>query len=766
MCIRDSIYIDSVVISDPLRIEDRGTVVMASGSIDYVHDLDIEGYADFGNLAFLTDILRLENISGRGSAEFGFTGPVANPRVWGVFHSDSLFGYDLLFDSMDIEIDMQEFTSVLRGDLQARGGNFHYDRYDGDSLRAEVVFDSNRILLDTLEVYSQRLTSMLSLDIGLFDTLTEIEVPSISLVLDTFHIKAEDTVFLAVTDSLFNIEGLKLVTSRGHFNVGGKYYFDGRLDFDMQCTNLDLKPIFGFYVPEQFLTGIFEFSGEVGGTVSNPVFHIHGRADSVSMLNQEYGNIDFAIDYEDSSIVIDNFVLRGDENLTRISGNVPFNLALENVSDRIIRDRDINLSIDSRGTTFFLLPVILPDIEWIEGVNALDARITGSLDDPELNGHFYLSDGRIKTYYLANVLENVSANLRLEGRKIIFDKMISTTGNGSKTGNVSIDGFVSFDNLFTPTIELVVEAKNFPFQYDLGEIEGLIDKARIEVSGKDTITAVGDLELASFTYAEPFQPVIETEAMQALDSGSSFNYIIDITAPANLRVVNQDANVELGGELRVFKQGDFQNFYGSLETIRGKYYFFDQTFTVLPGGEIIFDDIDEFNPRLNIEVETHITSQGERLKAKFLLSGTLNEPKLTATEDSEVEEGHFFEWFSFQRFGTPGDTTGSPFTDRLKVGASEIAMNKVSQYFARRIGIETFEINPYYSGDEMNLEEAELRVGLYTTSNLYIYGATRLDFKKAREVGFEYRFSRHFYLSGQRDEHDLYHLNLNWNWEF
>jgi hypothetical protein len=761
------VYMDSIVFSDPLRVEDRGALAMATGKIEYTNDLQIDGYADFSRLEMLTELLQLENIKGRGRAEFEFDGPVEDPRFRAEFFSDSLVGYDILSDSLNLKISMDRFATSLEGDMSVTGGVFHYDRYDGDSLFAEVRFDSNKIYLDTLEIFSKRLDAALSMDVTAHDSLTEIIFPNLMLVMDTFHIIAEDTIMLGAGDSLFSIDRLKLKSGSGRFEAEGDYFYDDSLNFRMNCHDLKMGPIFGFYIPEQMLTGIFEFTAEVSGNLENPVFQIRGRADSVTMLRQEYGDVSFALGYHDSSLVVDSFVLKGAENMTRIQGLIPYNLAFADIENRIIGDKKIDLEIGSRGTTFFLLPVILPDLEWIEGTNTLDARITGSLDSPELDGYFYLRDGSIKTYYLANVLENVNADLELKGRRIIFDRMTTTVKNGRNSGGASLNGFVSLEeSIFKPSIELELNAHNFPFQYDLGEIEGMIGEARINISGTDTITAVGSVEMSSFIYAEPFQPVIESEAMQAADTANKFNYIIDIIAPSNLRVVNRDVNVELSGELRIFKQGDFQNFYGSMETIRGKYYFFDQTFTVLPEGEIIFDDINEFNPRLNILVETSITSQGERLKARFLLSGTLNEPKLTAAEDSEVGEEHFFEWFSFQRFGTPGDSAGSPFADRLKVGASEIAMNRVSQYFARRIGIETFEINPYYAGDEMNLQEAELRVGLYTTSNLYIYGATQLDFKRAREVGFEYRFSRRFYLSGQRDEEDLYHLNLNWNWEF
>jgi len=150
----------------------------------------------------------------------------------------------------------------------------------------------------------------------------------------------------------------------------------------------------------------------------------------------------------------------------------------------------------------------------------------------------------------------------------------------------------------------------------------------------------------------------------------------------------------------------------------------------------------------------------------LLLSGTLLEPQLTATTDSEVGENQFMEYITFQRLVAPDDEQGSEFDKRLSYGVQEIAMNRLANFLGRRIGLEVLEINPYYEGDQMILEQAEIRLGLYPTANLYIYGATELDLGQARELGFEYRFSRRLFISGQRDEDDLYHLNLNLNWDF
>jgi autotransporter translocation and assembly factor TamB len=763
------VFMDSIVLGKPLTVLMQGATVTAAGTIDYTGQLDVSGHGDFPQLDPLVNILNIQymNISGRGHTDFRFYGPIIDPHLKAAFNSDSVSAYGLLSDSMTIDLNLDKFALYQQGMMYVRSGSFFLNQYAGDSILADVQFDSNKMLIDTLQLFSPHLDADLAMNLEFEQNLTTIDAPSLLMVVDTFKIRNSDTIKVSVTDSAVTINRLMLESAGGSVNANGKYYYQDGMNFDLAFENFNLKPIADFYLPREQLRGIFGLNAHLSGTPENPQFTIEGFTDSLQMYGYNYGNLDFKFSYRDSALNIDSFYLQGDSNLTRITGVIPYDLAFANVPSRLIPNREIDLEVGSRGTSFFILPVVLPDIEWMEGDNVIDMKVTGTPDNPIFSGHYYLRGGTIKVYYLENVLENVLVDITFKNHDIVIDKMSTTTKTGGKKGTATATGKLTFENLFKPTVDIDATATNFPVKYDLGDVEAVIGKANIHIGGTDTLTATGSVTLTSFLYGESFEPTIAPGALEAADTVSTFNYVIDISAPSNIKVVNPNFNVELGGDLRVFKEGNFQNFYGRLETIRGKYNFLDQSFTILPGGEIIFDDIAEFNPRLNIEVQTYINSQGERLTALLLLSGTLQEPKLTAAEGSEVSENQFLEWLTFQRFSNPaGDTGTTSFDQRLSYGVTEVALGRLTSYLGRRIGLETLEFNPVYGSEGVNLEESELRVGLYTTPGLYIYGTAQLDFRRAHEVGFEYRFSRRFFLSGFRDQYNLYHLNLNLNWNF
>lgn len=760
------IFYDSLFFSKPLHVYYDNADLAARGKIEYSGQIDISGQGEIPDIRFLSKMVSLPQIEGRGKGSFSFTGPVDDPALNADFSSDSVTALGFKSDSLALKLRLSRFASALEGSLEITGGSYHFDRFEGDSLYTDVVFDSNRIIFDTLNLFSQRVNLQSRMTMEFSDSLTQITAPVLKLTVDTFTISAENPIRFSMADTTWSIDNFELRSENGSLSAQGNYYGPDSLAFSLTCDTINLTPVFDFYLPRQGLAGIGRFEASLKGSISAPRFDLKGAIDSVRFQEQYYGLMDFDIDYSDSTLHITRLTLVSGENSSSFSGTIPINLAFEEVEERIIVDRDINIDVDATSTPLFLLPVVLPDVEWVEGENKLDMMLTGQPNNPEFSGSFRLRDGRVKFFYLQNVLEKVDADVTFSGRQLILDSIITRAKTGGRAGYARLTGTISLEHLMKPELDIELDAGNFPFKYDLGDISGEIDEAYLTIEGQDTISVRGDVKLLSFRYAEPLQPAIEAEAIAAADTANKLNYHINLTAPSNLKVVNNDFDLELGGELRIFREGGSMNFLGTMETIRGKYFLFNQSFTVLPGGEIRFNDIDEFNPEFHIRVETRMTAQGERLRAQFLLTGTLREPQLTATENSEVGDNQFFEYMSFMSTVSGGDTTSSPFTDRLRLGASEMALNKVSQYFARKIGVETLEINPYYDGSELDLESSELRIGFYTTPNLYVYGSTQLDFRGAGEVGFEYRFSRHFFLSGQRDDQDLYHLNMNLNWEF
>ncbi|MCP4685922.1 MAG: hypothetical protein GY867_10830, partial [bacterium] len=176
-------------------------------------------------------------------------------------------------------------------------------------------------------------------------------------------------------------------------------------------------------------------------------------------------------------------------------------------------------------------------------------------------------------------------------------------------------------------------------------------------------------------------------------------------------------------------------------------------------------------PRLDIVATTRIPVSGfagEEERSEVELSihvgGTLEKPEFGVEQGegggSDFSEEDILPLILANYYGAESGSPGA-FEERV----SQFVSSQVSQIGTRRLGVETFEIDPTYGG-RMDLRKTRVTLGVQTTSNLYLYGRTPVTFDRGQEVGFEYRFNRAFLVEGQRDEDELYHLNLKLHWEF
>jgi len=94
-----------------------------------------------------------------------------------------------------------------------------------------------------------------------------------------------------------------------------------------------------------------------------------------------------------------------------------------------------------------------------------------------------------------------------------------------------------------------------------------------------------------------------------------------------------------------------------------------------------------------------------------------------------------------------------------------ILASEFSKLGTRSLGLETFEINPDV-GRQFDPLGTRLTIGTYALPSLYVFGSSYVDVNRGQEVGLEYRLGRHYLFEGRRDEFNLYHVNLKFNWEY
>ncbi len=266
-----------------------------------------------------------------------------------------------------------------------------------------------------------------------------------------------------------------------------------------------------------------------------------------------------------------------------------------------------------------------------------------------------------------------------------------------------------------------------------------------------------------------------------MQGDKSWDLNLNVEAPSNLWVKNDDIDAEFSGSLNFIREKGNYRYIGSLEILRGNGFLADRAFRLEPGGSINYEDIGVPNPRLDIYASTKIrgtptdASGGTGSSSYDLrvhVSGTIDEPIIAAAEGGqgspqftteEIMSLIFTDYYG-KREGVNATATGRV-GERLTTGVSGFLSTQMAQIGSRTLGVETFEIDPVY-GEKFNPLGTRLTLGFYTHANLYIYGSSAISGVTGQQVGFEYRLKRFLLMEGNRDEENLYHLLLNFHWEF
>ena len=488
-----------------------------------------------------------------------------------------------------------------------------------------------------------------------------------------------------------------------------------------------------------------------------------------------------SLDYSHELLSIDSVKIFADPGEYFGTGYIPLDLTFSMTGFDRLPDAPMDFRMTARDNRFDLVSLILPSVEQLDGDFRSNLHLTGTINQPHLKGDASLINGRLKYFDLEHPIFVDSAHVRMEDNKIQIDGIeIYSTVNKKRDGKkryAELEGEIiikTFDN-FNYDVDVMIK-KDFPFSYELDDISGKIE-GYLHVKGDTPPTVFGDLTLLSTKYLVNFaEPDQGSPIMLALSGGDTWDLDINVDILSNYWIKNEDIDAEFSGQIKLIRESGLYRFIGEMEILRGRGYLFDKTFRLDQGGQVIFEGEERFNPRLDIIGHTRMPglSQGafdeqettEMIELGVHITGTLDTVEISPIEGSNFSSEDIIPMIVGNYYASDTISTSGQLENRL----TGLLSTQVSQIGTRQlnqlgIGVETFEIEPYY-GQQNNPLATRITVGFYTTPGLYIYGKSPLSGQSGQEVGFEYRFNKAFLVEGRRDEEQLYHLNLKLHLEF
>ncbi|MGB0497265.1 MAG: translocation/assembly module TamB domain-containing protein [Rubricella sp.] len=340
----------------------------------------------------------------------------------------------------------------------------------------------------------------------------------------------------------------------------------------------------------------------------------------------------------------------------------------------------------------------------LSGAARLDLGLTGTLDEPIIDGELNVSDGRYENTALGVILTDVGISSRLETfSRLALDISASDGGDGRVTGEVTFDGgdgplrieggvtarnavLIRRDEL-TAQASGAVTITGTPADLNVsGDIRIDRAEARLVSSSAPEIATLGDIRIAG-------EPIEVRQGSQP----SRTSLDISISGPDGLFVRGRGLDSEWAADLRVIGTTRTPRVTGTVERLRGSFLLVGRRFDLVEG-EVRFNGGQVIDPVLDV---TLAREEGE-LTGFIRVGGTARAPEISLESDPVLPEEEVLPRLLFgrsQQSLSPGQTLS------LAAGIATLSSGEAGPLDVARgaLGVDVLQIDPGDSDDDASV---------------------------------------------------------------
>jgi translocation and assembly module TamB len=426
-------------------------------------------------------------------------------------------------------------------------------------------------------------------------------------------------------------------------------------------------------------------------------------------------------------------------------------------------DLDARLQIDPRGEvkpisgnfqlSDFDLSVLRPfiaQVERLDGELNGNGRISGTLQNPQINGELRLSGGEIAGAGLPVSFEQLQVRAIIEGERVRVDG----DWRSGEQGQGQIAGV--FDWAGAPSLDLRVSGSHLPVVVEpYAELEIAPDlrvrlaDEQLSVSGKLRVPR-GDItvrELPPSTVKVSDDAVIVGAETPEAKPPLAIAMDIDVEVGQDrLRFSGFGLTAELAGHIHIGNDLDAR---GELSLNKGRYRAYGQRLTIRRA-RLLFTGVLS-QPYLDIEAIRRI--ENENVIAGLRITGSAEQPRVDVFAEPAMSQEQAL---SYLVLGRPlgAETGDSNLLAQAALGLGLAGSSSVTGNVAQRLGIQDFQLDTEGSGNETSVVAS----GRLTDRLTLRYGVG--VFEPANTVALRYQLTKRIFLeaaSGLASSLDIFY---------
>ncbi|MBU4226980.1 translocation/assembly module TamB domain-containing protein [bacterium] len=563
--------------------------------------------------------------------------------------------------------------------------------------------------------------------------------------------------------SVVRINRLILSQRKGELVAGGWINLDEdnkNLDIHLSADNVDLSQLSDLFGIEDEIKGLVNFKAEVTGDIDLPNISFSTKVEKGKFQDFIFDNLTFEALYNQDILEVVQFVLDKEGHQIKGKGKIPYGFSFmgkEKVTPSLT-DIPIDFVLTLENTDLsFISMFFKEDIKQIQGLTNTELKLSGTLNQPILNGNIALNGGLIEFYELPAKISDLSVLLNLEDNLVKIEDMNFQIDQYRiyASGEFALQNLQFQDlniNIWSNKEEILYQ-DIFKAQADLkAKLTGLFTSPHIE--GILTLSQ-GELNWKENNKEIPSNP---SELLSKLinlkgDIDLEVQILDDFIAKTN------DFNLKLAGGLKVQGALSAPKLNGGLEIKQGYITFLDKKFRVSEG-KVIFADSTGEDMILDIRAKTEI----DDIDVFVSVSGILAQPMVTFSSSPALSESEIISLLMFNKNyaglteGEMGTILQEEMINLIAQGLSIRFLNQIEDEIANSLGLDEFKIETIFKKEQDSdlafipgfaLDSLILKVGKYFSENFYLSYSAPLFEMEIGDLELEYKLKNDLTLSTQ-----------------
>lgn len=786
---------------DTLFARSAKTSLKASGEINDRRDTQVDYLLNIGDLAYINNFVDSLDIG--GSADISGT---VSGRPDSLLVSASVDGKNIYYDTYTIdrltgenEIKLYPKRTEITGKSSVEK-LFISDNIKGSSqLEYSATPDSADIILDSDLGDSVKVHLESSIK---FDSLLKIYLSDLVVDLkDQRWHSAYDPTNIVIDSETVSIDSLLLLSDgtspskKQRLRLAGRYSTSGPINLALTAKNIDLSVISGFAsLPDKF-GGLLDYSLDMNGTAIYPKINSGLTLTGVNYNDFVISKTSGHLIYDTSGMDIDLEVIPSDVNSFKVSGNLPVDINLAEMTYRFDKAAPFKMDVVSNRFPLQTISRVSGTVDNIEGVINTEIHASNTFNNPSIKGNISITGRNLQIPRYGIAFNRFGSQLTFKDDRAVLDSMIFLRDKGSLLlkGDIKFGGGILEGNISATQFDLrandiyLVKQKYYQIQIagdvrltsdaDTANYSGNIKVLRsnfylpalmkeygngsgsepqsrpmlVKAAGRDTVKTIDTTAAAAPSVSDSTYRVFEG-FMDRLQGK------MNISFPRNTWIRSPDLRMELSGDLDIVKEGPEFEIFGSVSIVRGHYDLYGKRFNIKEG-KLTFQGGPEMNPNIDLEAAYSFrTPSREKKTLTLIASGTALSPELSFQLDGQaISEGDAASYIVFgrslneltygQRSGlVGGSASGNGEGSFAKGVAANFLSNQLAKALGSELSLDVIEINA--SND---WQSASFVVGKYITNDLFVsyqrdVGEVQNNDVTPETVTLEYELTKRIFL--------------------